>query len=115
MVGGHTVARGFTSERWRKPLWYASMAKLALFLRSLERTHPGVPIIVGGDGNANIRWPLPTRYIRQRTLADMGRNHYTQLYVNQNGGQCEISEITEQRNASDHDAVVCRVTLGRAA
>lgn len=114
-VDVHKIARSRTKERWRRVLFNGETNRLLLVLQRLERDHPGVPIILGGDMNDSARLAIPARYVRQNTLADMGRARYTHLYVNQNGGHCAVSKIREQHNASDHDAVLCEITLGRAA
>lgn len=111
-VDVHLIHQAFTRARWKKPLHYASVVSLTMFLRYLEKRHPGVPIILAGDGNDPDRWsPLPARYIRMKTLPDMGNRIYTQMYVNHNGGRATISNIGEQHNASDHDAVTATVSF----
>lgn len=111
MVCDHLPARWRTSEKWR--LWIIRTVvepRIRRFLANLEKYHPGVPIIYGGDQNTpNLGdVDLGPGWRTIRTLPDMGHRRYTQVKTK---GPVSISHVGELHTASDHDAVVCRVSL----
>lgn len=113
-VDPHMLARTTTSERWRWPLMLASLARLRALMLTLQTRFPGVPIVVGGDGNLpNLgQWKLGKRWRVIHTPADFGHRHYTQLYVR---GDVDVSEVHEWLNDSDHDAIVVHLVIGPGA
>lgn len=106
----HLLARVTTSERWRWPLMRSSLAQLRALLRILMVRYPGVPIVVGGDGNLPKlnQWRLGKGWRVVATPADFGRRHYTQVYVH---GPAVITGVSEHNTSSDHDALAMTVVL----
>lgn len=111
LVDPHLLARTTTSERWRWPLMLASLARLRALLIWLQLRFPGVPIVAGGDGNLPKlgQWKLGKGWRVIDTPTDFGRRHYTQLYVH---GPVAVTNVRELHTSSDHDAILCNLTIG---
>lgn len=114
LVDPHFLARTTTSERWRWPLMLLTLTRLRALLTWLQLRYPGVPILVGGDGNLPKlgQWKLGKGWRNVPTPADFARRHYTQLYAH---GDVAVTGMRELHTASDHDAIACVVTIGEGA
>lgn len=107
MVAVHLPARWTTSERWRRFLIRrVVLPRLRRFLNRLAKINPR--IIVGGDMNADPKLYMGAAFTPVKTMADMGGRHYTQVH---HTAGVSVSNVSEIRNASDHDAPVMEVTL----
>lgn len=104
VIDWHQIARYTTSERWRKPLALAALARLRALLVVLILRYPGVPVVVAGDGNTPKlgAWRLGHQLHAVHTPPDFGRRHYSQVYVR---GPVDVANVRRFASISDHDGL----------
>lgn len=112
-VQTHLMARAWTRHPWRRPLWWASVAALRTYIAWLSRrpANRGLPIIVSGDVNTDIRRGrinLGRGFVELDTPDTFGRSRYDRVFYR---GPVSVQLARTIRTGSDHRALVLNVEL----
>lgn len=114
-VQTHLMAQAWTKQRWRRPFWWASVARLRAYLWALQRRPSlrGLPVFVSGDVNTDKPklW-LGRGFVELDSPDTFGRGRYDRIWLRSNG-RARVGNVRRWRTRSDHYALLVDVELTR--